>query len=123
MEKRQEQHKAAMARTAFEAAQKEASEAAELEAALTAARQEGELKHLAAMQRTVGLQPSEVSQILIAREQGPPTRLIQISGDARPIVQVGDAGVVDAADDGASSARGRLAVRRAPSPKPSLFSR
>jgi len=128
MAKKQAQHEAEMQRAAFEANQREEQEGGELEVRLQLLRQETELKHVAATQRTVNLQPSEMAQLLIAREQGPPARLIQIAGDCRPVVQVGDGPAdvaeVDDAAGGSSSVRGRLAMRRNPSPKPQqLFNR
>ena len=58
----------------------------------------------------------------------PDVRACAVQGDCRPVVQVGDGPAdvaeVDDAAGGSSSVRGRLAMRRNPSPKPQqLFNR
>jgi len=90
MQKAKKLHEAEMQRASFEAAQREAREAAEQETSLLQQRQQTELKHLLAMQADLGLKSSDTANLLVAREHGTPARLIQITGDARPIVQVGD---------------------------------
>ena len=105
---------AEMKRTAFEAHQRELREAAELETTLENQRQDAELKHLAAMQSTVGLGSGDVLNLLVAREHGPPGKLIQIAGDCKPFVSVGDAS--DSADGSDQGGKGKGSVRRAPSP-------
>jgi len=84
-------HDAEMSRAKFEAAQKETREAAELETALEQERRQAEIQHLKALQNTVQLQPSEMAMLLVAREHGPPGKLIQITGGGQPVVKVEDA--------------------------------
>jgi hypothetical protein len=108
-------HEAEMSRAKFEAAQKEVREAAELETTLLQARQRAEIAHLAEIQSSVGLQPPEMATLLVAREHGPPGKLIQISGDCRPVVQLGDDATVPADEVGAA-AKGRVGFRRSASP-------
>ena len=90
MQKADAAHAAEMARTAFEAKQRERREAAEQEALLHERRQQAELGHLANLQAAVGAEGRDMLTLLIAQQQGPPAKLIQITGDAKPIVSVGD---------------------------------
>jgi len=90
MQKAQAEHTAEMQRTAFEAKQREKREAAEQETALLTSRQQAELAHLAKMRADLELEAKDVSQLLVAREQGAPSKLIQVVGDARAAVQVRD---------------------------------
>ena len=119
MQKAKAQHEAEMARTDFEARQREQREASEQDVRLEQQRQETELKHLSAMQGAIGASAQDVMQLMVAREQGPPARLIQVVGDVKPIVSLGAGG--DAAVEAAEAAhavsptRGRLALRRATS--------
>jgi regulator of protease activity HflC (stomatin/prohibitin superfamily) len=116
MEKAHAAHEAEMKRTTFEAQQRELREAAELETTLEQQRQESELKHLAAMQGTVGLGSGDMLNLLVAREHGPPAKLIQIAGDCKPFVSVADAsdGGADGSPHGGKGGKG--VFRRAPSP-------
>ena len=86
MQKAQAEHTAEMQRTAFEAKQREKREAAEQETALLTSRQQAELAHLAKMRADLELEAKDVSQLLVAREQGAPSKLIQVVGDARAAV-------------------------------------
>lgn len=117
MQKAHAQHEAEMQRASFEATQREGSEAAQQETHLLQQRQETELKHLLAMQANLGLKPNDTTSLLIAREHGAPARLIQIVGDAKPVVQIGDG---DDLDGGLSGASKPKAVRPM---SPKLFSR
>jgi len=84
------EHAAAMQRTEFVARQKELAEAADQETALAEKRQSAELGHLAQMQERLGLQGADMAGLLVARSHGTPAKLIQIVGESKPIVQLGE---------------------------------
>ena len=115
MQKAKAQHEAEMQRSAFEARQRELREEAEQEARLEKQRQMDELQHLTAMKTSVGANSHDMVNLLVARENGPPARLIQITGDCRPVVSLG--GDVDAAlsDGGGTPAKSRMSFRRSTS--------
>jgi len=107
MQKAKAMHEAEMQRTAFEAKQRELREQAEQEAALDQQKQQGELQHLSALQGAVGASADDMVRVLVAREQGPPARLIQIAGDCKPIVSVGGAEEAAAGAAAGASSRSR----------------
>ena len=115
MQKAKAQHEAEMQRTSFEATQRELREASEQEATLDLRRQQHELEHTKALQAAVGASGGEIVQLLLAREQGPPARLIQIAGDARPVISVGGADDASSSAEGAGYLKGRLSFKRATS--------
>ena len=58
---------------------------AEQEAKIEVHRQHAELEHLASMQSAVGASAADMVQLIVARENGPPARLIQVLGDCQPL--------------------------------------
>lgn len=79
MEKAQAEHVAAMKRERFTAEMTEQREAAEQKATLQAAREECELKHLRALRESLRLDGQQMAQLMVAKTQGAPSKLIQIA--------------------------------------------
>ena len=79
MERAQAEHTARMKRERFTADMTEQRETAEQKARLQAAANESELAHLQATRERLGLQGADMAQILVARTQGAPAKLIQIA--------------------------------------------
>jgi len=79
MERAQAEHTAQMTRERFTADMTEQRETAEQKAWLQAAANEAELAHLQATRERLGLQGADMAQILVARTQGAPAKLIQIT--------------------------------------------
>jgi len=91
MEKAQAEHVASMQRERFTAGMAEEREAAEQKAQLKSAQDEAELHHLQAMRERLGLEGSEMAQLLVAKSQGAPAKLIQIArGVSERMVQINE---------------------------------
>jgi len=88
MQKAQATHAAEMTRSDFEAKQREKREAADQEVGLLTSRQDAELAHLSKLRSQLGMPPQAVAQLLVAREQGAPAKLVQVMGDGHTAVQV-----------------------------------
>lgn len=87
MEVAQAEHRAAMARSQFEATQRERAEEADSALAASRAKEGAELAHLAALKAQLDLSGTDVAALLVARAHTP-AKLIQITGDAKPVVHV-----------------------------------
>lgn len=83
IESAEAEHRARLRRTEFEAAQRQKRDEAELHNAESAAERE----HYQALQTSLGLQPAEIASLLVAKAHVP-AKLIQISGDAKPVVHL-----------------------------------
>jgi len=80
MEKAQAEHTAQLKRERFTAEMAEQREAAEQKAQLQTSANEAELAHLTALRERLGMEGDSMAKLLIARAQGTPHKLIQISG-------------------------------------------
>jgi len=90
MEKARAEHQAEMQRDEFQARQLETREMAQQETDLLRQRQQTEMAYWTELQNKLGLDGSVMGSMLIAKTQGAPAKLIQISGDARPTMQLSE---------------------------------
>lgn len=92
MAKEKAQHDAELRLALFEQEQAELTAAAVAELARQNDQQAAEIAHLQRLQDTLSLRPSDMSALLVARTQGAPAKLIQITGSGgqgtAPIVQL-----------------------------------
>merc|ERR1719359_2197515 len=71
METAKAEHRARLTRSEFEAAQLQKKENAEQETAQQASKQASEREHIQALQSSLGLQPSDVAALLVAKAHAP----------------------------------------------------
>jgi len=79
MERAQAEHTAEMKRQRFVAEMTETREEAEQKARLQQGQDETELAHLSAIRERLQIEGREMAQLLVAKAQGPPSKLIQIA--------------------------------------------
>jgi len=87
METSKAEHLARLQRVEFEAGQREKREEAEQEVEVQEKRATSEIEHYRQLQAALGLLPNDVASLLVAKAHVP-SKLIQITGDTKPVVHV-----------------------------------
>jgi hypothetical protein len=87
METSKAEHRARIQRTEFEASQREKAEVAEQQIKIASTERSGERAHFEALQTGLSLSGADMAALLIAHTHTP-AKLIQIQGDARPMIHI-----------------------------------